>query len=158
MTEPENFDDDLFADLYVHDVSPVNRQPADLNSYDGDDAAAATTAAPATAPQPTAATTTTTAAINPEPAEQSTPAAPAPVAAAVGSPEFEPSYDGKPETGDRNADEERDQGDYDDDDEVDFNLGGPASVGGSQLPAQDETPHSVAASGSFSRSHGKEDG
>ncbi|KAH8671252.1 hypothetical protein BX600DRAFT_242984 [Xylariales sp. PMI_506] len=99
MTEPENFEDDLFADLYD----------------DNDASAAAAPTAAATAPPPV-----------PAPVKQE-PAIPDPPA----HDEPEPQYDDQQNhMGDENgyggeyADNEEP---YDDDDDVDFNLGNGAS-------------------------------
>ncbi|OTB07021.1 hypothetical protein M426DRAFT_92737 [Hypoxylon sp. CI-4A] len=115
MAEPENFEDDLFADL-----------------YDDNDASAVPAQAKAPAPAP---------------AQSAQVQAPAPVAAPIpqpsveapSQPEFDQTHNDVAYAAEENGygDEYQDEA-YEDDDDVDFNLGNDPSATGSAAQPQQE--------------------
>ncbi|KAL7623158.1 hypothetical protein AAE478_006839 [Parahypoxylon ruwenzoriense] len=113
MAEPENFDDDLFADLYDDNEAPGGAPP---------------TAAPAqAAPAPAAA---------PTPSQISYPQ---PSIEAPGQPEFNQAPSDIAPVIDENGygDDYQDEN-YEDDDDVDFNLGNGPAAGSSVTQSQQE--------------------
>ncbi|KAH9906659.1 hypothetical protein F4778DRAFT_589833 [Xylariomycetidae sp. FL2044] len=110
MAEAENFEDDLFADL-----------------YDDNDTATASAPAPASLPTPT-------------PAPVPAPVIPQPAPDVAPSAEPMQSYDEMLPSAEENvyAGDEFHDDNYDDDDDVDFNLGnGPSTAPASIPPQQD---------------------
>ncbi len=132
MTEPENFDDDLFADLSVPPQSR-GRHPLLLTwppSYNDDEPSTAKHLAPQMTSAPALA------AAEPMPVDR---------------------YDETPDIADQNGADTRDDYDDDDDDDVDFNLGNGSTTHRAETPmyrAPSPVPLPVATKGP----NAKEDG
>ena len=133
MTEPENFEDDLFADLCVDEMMP---QPAPftdaIRSYDDNDASK-------TGPGPQTAAPVVEA---PKAENES--------AAFAAHEPIQPA-------GDEHMQQDADDDD-DDEDDVDFNLGGGGSSTAIPPPAQHDDVPSPPPYGTVHKASAKEDG